>query len=173
LLQKEPELIGQANEALIEHVKANNRKWVDLMLWLGADLRGKVALHENDSTTALIEAARYGRVDLLRRFKVDPNRDDLVSLLTAPAKHLDLQFVIRAAPQVEESVEYLMSFGLPLQQPSKSRFSIMGEFFREMEWESPGLYGCIYPHRLMRYVVCLAKHGLRWEGEARCVRLRN
>lgn len=88
LLQNEPELISQANEALVEHVRKNNRKWVDLMLWLGADPRAEVVI-KNEVTTALLEAAKYGRGELLRHFKVDPTRDDLNALVVAPAAYLD------------------------------------------------------------------------------------
>ncbi len=55
LLAKEPELISQANKALVEHVRKNNRKWVDLMLWLGADPRAETpGEFEDESTTALV-----------------------------------------------------------------------------------------------------------------------
>jgi hypothetical protein len=65
LLQNEPESISQANEALVEHAKTNNRKWVDLMLWLGADPRAEVAIDDyidDEPTTALYEAAQTGRL---------------------------------------------------------------------------------------------------------------
>ncbi len=91
LLRKEPELISQANEALVEHVRKNNLKWVLLMRWLGADPRAETRgeFADDEPNTAFLEAARYGRLDLLKRFKVDPKRDDLIELIAAPADYLD------------------------------------------------------------------------------------
>ena len=39
LLETDPTIIDQANQALIYHVIKGNEKWVLLMLWLGADSR--------------------------------------------------------------------------------------------------------------------------------------
>ena len=154
LLQKEPELISQANEALIKHVRTNNRKWVDLMLWLGADPRAEVVI-DDEVTTALHETAKYGRAELLRRFKVDPKRDDLNALVAAPVAYLHFENVRQAKPQAVESLEYLLSFGPDLRPPIGS--SIMEHFFRQIEHDNS--------HRLWDYVFCLAKHGVQYESE--------
>jgi hypothetical protein len=177
LLKKEPELISQANEALVEHVKMNDKKWVELMLWLGADPRAEVPGWLDEPTTALIEAARYGRLDSLKRFKVDPKRDDLIELICAPAAYIDLpqtipldygaemEAALRAQPEIEESMEYLLSFNPDLHSPTKSGRSIMETFFYQMWMECAGFPSNSYPSRLMEYILCLAKHGLQWTGE--------
>jgi len=41
----------------------------------------------------------------------------------------------------------------------------MDAFFLQMELESSGGFYPYYPHRLMEYILCLAKHGLQWNGE--------
>jgi hypothetical protein len=110
-----------------------------------------------------------GNATGLRRFKVDPTRDDLNALVVAPAAYLDpeselgLTLKNQASPQVVESLEYLLSFGPDLRQLIGS--SIMEQFFRQIDWGCSGLNDSIYPRRLMEYVLCLAKHGLQWDGE--------
>jgi len=108
---------------------------------LGADPRaetwGKFA--DDEPNTALLEAARYGRLDLIKRFKVDPKRDDLIELIAAPADYLDrATLAFEADPQIEESIEYLIGFRPDLGQPTRSGRSMMDAFFLQMELESSG-----------------------------------
>ena len=163
LLANEPQLINQANEALVEHVRKNSKKWVDLMLWLGADPRAEIpGEFEDESTTALIEAARYGRLDLLKRFKVDPKRDDLIELVAAPAAGLPLEAYLENNARDIESMEYLLRFGPDLQKPTKAGMSIIDAFFER-------LVEGRFPHRTAKYICCLGKHGMQWNGQdVRC-----
>jgi len=87
-----PELAGplkqQAESALRFFSHTGNLKWVNLMLWLGADPRTKgpmVYSHHDDDPecdgTAVEEACLSGKLEILRRFKVNPGTDNLAELL--------------------------------------------------------------------------------------------
>lgn len=82
------ELKQQAERALRFFSSVGNLKWVNLMLWLGADPRAKgptlYSRSEDDpecDATAIEEACLAGKLDVLRRFKLSPETDDLAEFL--------------------------------------------------------------------------------------------
>lgn len=81
-----PSARKQANMALRVHSKEGNLKWVSLLVWAGADPRMKVPDLDNPEEeyyfrSALDDAVWYGRLDVVRKFKIDPSRDDVTALL--------------------------------------------------------------------------------------------
>lgn len=82
-----PQLQEQADIALRQHCHDGNLKWVSLLMWAGADptSTGPTIEYLNDEpdmyTTALAEACSHGNLDVLKRLKPDPLRDDLGGLL--------------------------------------------------------------------------------------------
>lgn len=76
----------QAAMALCHHAREGNMKWVCLLLWAGADPRMRVPdldyiPYEGYRTTAVLEAVRNERIEIVRKFKIDPTRDDASALL--------------------------------------------------------------------------------------------
>jgi hypothetical protein len=155
LLQKEPELINQANEAMIEHVRKNYKsynKWISLMQWLGADPRASVTPRFDDEpTTALKEAALYGRLELLKHFKLDPKQDDLLELAVAAISR-----AWSPEPGTYEAkyatLEYILSFGPDLNQRASSGELIMDIYFKSFDGFR------------LDVILCLVKHGAQWDG---------
>jgi hypothetical protein len=86
LLETDPTIIDQATQALIYHVRKGSEKWVLLMLWLGADpsaptIDPDYPQYPEDKTTALSTAVSYGRIEVLKKFHIDPVKDDILDLL--------------------------------------------------------------------------------------------
>lgn len=86
------ELQEQVDSALRYFADKGDLKWVSLMMWAGASPRslGPKAEdnHKEDPeyfTTALKEACYSGNVDVLRKLKPDPERDNLAELLHCAA----------------------------------------------------------------------------------------
>jgi hypothetical protein len=77
-----PELQAQADMALRHFAREGNVKWASLLVWAGADPRSLgPAVESGDDpelfTTALREACAAGQLDVLKRPRPDPARDDL------------------------------------------------------------------------------------------------
>jgi hypothetical protein len=96
LKRSRPELSAalqeQADCALRYFCDKGDMKWVSLMLWAGANPRslGPKADEGNKNdeecfTTALKEASYSGNVEVLKKLKPDPSRDDLNELLRCAA----------------------------------------------------------------------------------------
>jgi hypothetical protein len=66
----------------------------------------------------LREAAFYGRLEVLKKARLDPGKDDIVELLAAASFYRD--------PQV---VEYLLSFSPDLAKPRSDGETVMDSFF--------------------------------------------
>ncbi|HEY5743105.1 MAG TPA: hypothetical protein VIS99_11245 [Terrimicrobiaceae bacterium] len=76
----------QASMALRLHAREGNLKWVSLLMWAGADPRLSVPdleFHPVDENlgSALVDAVRYSRIEIVKKFKVDPAKDDPSALL--------------------------------------------------------------------------------------------
>jgi hypothetical protein len=93
------ELNQQAESALRHFSYEGNLKWVSLLLWVGADPRRKGPRwnsHWEDDpecdSTAVEEACLSGNLDVMRRFKIRADTDDLSHLLNESASfaHADL-----------------------------------------------------------------------------------
>ena len=86
-----PKLQEQADIALRQHCHDGNLKWVSLLVWAGADPTsvGPTIEYLDDDpemyTTALAEACNHGDVEVVKRLKPDPGRDNLGALLSEAA----------------------------------------------------------------------------------------
>ena len=96
LKRSRPELSAalqeQADSALRYFSGKGDMKWISLMLWAGANPRTLGPNLDKDYTndpecftTALREASYSGNVEVLKKLKPDPNRDDLSDLLHCSA----------------------------------------------------------------------------------------
>jgi hypothetical protein len=92
LKRSRPELSAalqeQADCALRYFCDKGDMKWISLMLWAGASPRSRGPNLDKDYTndpecftTALREASYSGNVEVLKKLKPDPNRDDLSDLI--------------------------------------------------------------------------------------------
>ena len=97
----------QLDRALRHFCREGDRKCVSLLMWVGADPRsaGPIFLNESDPDmdgTAFQEAAGLSRIDILKRLKPDPGRDDFGALVSqaamSPATEV-LQYLLQAGAQ--------------------------------------------------------------------------
>lgn len=100
-----PQLQEQADRALRHFCFEGNLKWVSLLMWAGADPRSSGPSLEDDDdpyahSTALTAAAHREDVQVLKRLKPEPKRDDIGELLT-----------IAAGSARVEVVRYLLELG--------------------------------------------------------------
>lgn len=104
------ELQEQLDCALRHFCSEGDLKWVSLLMWAGADPRSKGPALEKECTndpecyTSGLEQASYSEnVDVLKRLKPDPARDNLGELLDHAA------FLCR-----KPIIEYLLELGAPV-----------------------------------------------------------
>jgi hypothetical protein len=79
-------LQDQLDRALRHFAYEGDLKWINLLFWAGADPRSCGPVLDNDDdpecfTTAIKEACYKGNLDALKKFKVDPLKDNLTELL--------------------------------------------------------------------------------------------
>jgi len=132
--RNQPELAAQLQEqadmALRHFCREGTLKWVSLLMWVGADPRSKgpTLEHPDDPemfTTALDEASTAGQLDILRRLKPDPNRDDLAGLLASAATfaHTDV-------------ISYLLRLGANPNDKPNGGSSALDACIRHLGWEN-------------------------------------
>jgi ankyrin repeat protein len=96
-----PQLQEQADRALRYFCHEGDLKWVSLLMWAGANPRTSgIRLYDDEAwsndpdyyTTALEEAAHCKDLQILKRLKPDPTRDNIGSLLAdaAGSAHVDV-----------------------------------------------------------------------------------
>ncbi len=112
-----PQLKTQVNMALRHHAAAGDLKWVSLLLWAGADARAQVPKLDSDypedeerKGTALADAVLHGHVEIVRKFKIDPKKDDLNGLLHATwlranREIIEMLIELGADPAGDRSIE--------------------------------------------------------------------
>lgn len=137
--RQRPDLIDalqqQADMALRQACSDKNLKWVSLLLWVGADPRAKgLAVDDvndphiaNDSEalrSALQEACICGHLDIVKRLKPDPARDDLSELLREAST-----FAKR------DVIAYLLSLGASPNDKPNGGSSALDGCLRSLQWE--------------------------------------
>jgi hypothetical protein len=84
-IEQHPELQFQADMALRHFCDEGSLRGVSLLMWLGANPRAKVPNEAGESEayweTSLMAAAWKGQLDVIKRLKPDPAKDDLNQLL--------------------------------------------------------------------------------------------
>ena len=84
-IDQHPELPFQADMALRHFCEEGNLRGVSLLMWLGANPRAKVPQEADENeefwSTPLEAAALKGQLDVIKRLKPDPAKDDVHRLL--------------------------------------------------------------------------------------------
>lgn len=159
------ELQEQADRALRFFCYKGNLKWVSLLMWAGADPRSKgPSLHEwsdetdaDAFTTAIEEACSSGRLDILKRLRIDPKKDDLREPLNHAGWSCD-----------EHLIKYILELGVnPNDKPNGGSGALDRCFqnFSIVTWRYHGRYLGIQTWELTSYFNCvrvLLEHKARW-----------
>ncbi len=111
----------QAAMALRHHAAAGNLKWVSLLLWAGADPRLQVPRidqrdwEEDNEDTALNEAVRLGKVEVVKKIGIDTDRDNVGFLF-------DQHFICPKPELIDLLINKGVRVGAAGQQPIESVF---------------------------------------------------
>jgi hypothetical protein len=121
------ELQKQADCALRYFASEGNLKWVRLLMSTGANPRsgGPVSSDDDDPecyTTALKEACNVGNLDLLKKMKPDPAKDNLTELL-------QLSFLSASA----DVIRYLVELGVNPNDLPNGGSSILDQSLRHLD----------------------------------------
>jgi hypothetical protein len=150
-----PTAAKQAAMALRYHAAAGNLKWVSLLLWAGADPRLPVAqlddseVDEDLQDSALATAVRFGQVEVVKRIKIDPVRDDVTALAQATS-------YIWCNPNM---IELLISLGADV----RNQTGAINSAFSAFEWSlDPIFRSYTRIDEALRCIEILAAHGARW-----------
>lgn len=157
----------QAAMALRHHVQEGNIKWVCLLLWAGADPRMLVPRPDEPDDcddylgTALRDAVRQGRIDIVRKFKVNAALDNLNELLC--------ECWLTPQPEI---TQMLISLGGDARARVGERTPIQAAFSC-FEWSLDhgySFYGSSSTNTeaALRTIEILAEHGARWEPDEAC-----
>jgi hypothetical protein len=159
------QLQEQANIALRQVAKEGNLKWVSLLMWAGADPRSHgPTLDDLDDpdmfTTAFEEACSRGHLEVLKRLKPDPQRDDLGALLRPAAfsAHTDV-------------LMYLLELGANPNDKPTGGSSALDACIHHLNWED--IHSLLYGgrdrqtpgykvHNTRAAIRMLIEHGAVW-----------
>lgn len=152
-----PDWKRQIDLALRYHVKEGSVKWIHLLLWAGADPHVQLPdIGEGEdphwTSSALEEAVQCDRPDLVKKFKIDPKRDDLQRLLE-----------LACFSRNQDLIEELINLGAnPFSTPESSP---MKDLMRRLKWDLGPFIG--YPswdtiQKSVQAVLLLADLGVRW-----------
>lgn len=136
-IDKHPELQFQADIALRHFCKEGNLRGVSLLIWLGANPRSKVPDEVEDSEefwgTPIQAAADRGQLDIIKRLKPDPAKDDVNLLLGEGLYRRSM-----------ELVRYWISLGADINQVSTEGTTAHRRILSALIWDldpRPHWYG--------------------------------
>jgi hypothetical protein len=153
---KVPSAKKQVTMALRLHARQANMKWVSLLLWAGADPRMVVpdpehSQDEDSAGTALEDAVRYGKLDVVRKFGIDPQKDDVTALLRRSS--------IGTEPEI---VKMLLDAGAD-PNGGTGEESVMARFFWILGWSfDKSLFRTNSLGPALQCIELLAARGGRW-----------
>jgi hypothetical protein len=152
----EPSARLQAAMALRFHSREGSLKWVSLLLWAGANPRAKIPCLDNLDDpdyvgSALKDAVKYGKVDVVRKIKLDPQKDDMTELLG--------ECWMCDEPLV---VEMLLQAGADPNGCSGER-NIMDRFIRHFAYRLHSYFGVPNPDPAVCCIELAAAAGGRWK----------
>ena len=163
-----PQLQEQIDCALRHFCGEGDLKWVCLLLWAGADARtsgpclGKDWTDDPECyTTGLEEACRQETIDILKKLKPDPKRDNVAELL-------------RNAAMRSRSVtlEYLLELGSDPNDKTNGGSSALDMALRQLDFirigssYGSGVLTTVYEVRpILECVRSLVSHGAAWHHE--------
>jgi hypothetical protein len=153
-----PQLKQQIDMALRFHARKGDMKWVSLLLWAGADPRAEVSsldpdVFEEELGTALKDAIAYGKVEVVRKFKVDRRRDDIGVLLEKSG--------LSSQPEI---VDLLLSAG----GASKENSEVVKRNIRSLGWTLEGDWFRRDPKPIVECLCLLASKGMKWTPTESC-----
>jgi len=169
------QLQQQADMALRQACAEGNRKWVSLLLWVGANPRVKglavedvddpdIAGDPESQRSALQEACSSGHVEIVKRMKPDPASDDLAELLKAAST-----FAKR------EVIAYLLTLGANPNDKPNDGSSALDECLKYLHWEDSYHF---HPQRVVpasnltksrATVRLLVESGAKWRPDANTI----
>ena len=163
----ERQLQDQVNRALRFFCREGDLKWVNLLMWAGGDPRVPgVTLDEEDDPesylTALQETAFGHHVQILKRMKLNHERDDLADLLRCAC----------TCPEID-AIRYLLEIGVKPNDKQNGGSSALDRCLGFMHIEGTirrygiGLRSKWDVHRSMDAVSELAQHGALWRPDER------
>lgn len=146
----------QAAMALRFHCRAGNMKWVSLLLWAGADPRARVPDLESSPAeeftgTALEDAVSHNRIEVIRKIKIDPQKDDVTDLVS--------QCWMCDNPEI---VRMLLELGADPNRGSGER-APMEALVRNFEWSIEGSFWRHDPDATVQCIEVAASFGGRWK----------
>ena len=162
----------QADRALRKFAYDGDLKWVSLMLWAGADPRSRGLMLGDEhfvrtdedraelAATALMEACYQENVDVLKKLKPDPSRDNLTKLLNCAA-----------GLSRKEIVKYLLELGAHPNDKANGASTAMDRCMLHLPHESVDALihrrqvSSWEVHRSMESLGELVKHGAIWQPD--------
>ncbi len=110
--------------------------------------------------TALIDAVRHGHVDIVKKFKIDPARDNLNQLLS--------EGWLTAQPDI---AELLIGLGANVQARG-DHYTPVEAAFLSLEWSLDSVFASNWytssrTEASLRTIEILAAHGAQWQPEDR------
>jgi len=153
-----PQLKQQIDMALRFHATKGDMKWVSLLLWAGADPRAEVpsldpGVMEEELGTALKDSIAYGKVEVVRKFKIDPRRDDIGVLLEKSG--------LSSQPEI---VDLLLAAG----GASKDHSQVIKRYIRSLGWTLEGGWFGRDPKIIVDCLCLLASKGIKWKPAESC-----
>lgn len=162
----EEQLQEQLDSALRHFCREGNLKWVNLLLWAGANprTRGPLVVEdyadeaEENFTTAVEEACYAENADLLKKLRPDPGRDNLTLLLRKAA------LLAR-----KDTIVYLLGLGANPNDKESGGSSGLGRCLANFRFESFDPYRRqISRYSVSRTLECiqiLAEHSAQWKPD--------
>jgi hypothetical protein len=164
-----PTLQDQMDCALRHFCGGGDLKWVNLLMWAGGDPRSRGPCLEKEYTedpecytSGLEEACRSENLDVLKKLKPDPSRDDLTELLRCAA------IWGRKA-----TLEYLLQIGANPNDKANGGSSVLDTALRALRfgrfdaYNWKGLKSKYDVSRPLDCVQVLLAHGAIWSPEQR------
>lgn len=166
-----PELAAQLQEqldcALRHFCGEGDLKWVSLLMWAGGDPRSRGPCLQKDYTedpecytSGLEEACRSENVDVLKRLKPDPARDNFVQLLQDAAMW-----------SRKPALEYLLAIGASPNDKPNGGSSALDTVLRDLSFARMNFYGSsglkskYDVSRALESAQVLLTHGAIWNPE--------
>ena len=166
--EREPQLQEQLERALRHFACEGDLKWVSLLLWAGANPRstGPSGTDEDDPdsyVSALEAAAASSHVEILKKLKLNRERDDLSRLLCEASFR-----------QSSDVLVYLLELGARPNDRPNGGSSSLSRCLHFMRFERIGIHGvagkrAVYSvSESLRKIRILAEHGAIWNPENPC-----
>lgn len=155
----------QLDRALRHFSRESDLKWVSLLLWAGADSRsmGPSGMDEDDPesyVSAVEQAAASSHVEVLKKFKLSREQDDLSRLLCEAS-----------FGQSSDVLVYLLELGARPNDRPNGGSSSLSRCLNFMRFERIGIHGfagkrTVYSvSESLRKIRILAEHGAIWNAE--------